>query len=796
MTKFKIEIQIVLLALVIGTAVVTTGYFAYLSLSKIVFSIHREAQPDNRLFLIKGIANDLAFMENSVRVYILTDNQKDLMQYDTLLQQISVKLTQIYKLPFKESDDIILNDSVKRYALEKLELWQGILLLHQTAKGINPTFTRVYSKLEKQKIDTITIETEKKGFLRKIFGNKKIIIDTIYREHVYGMDEIKQEIRLLESEILNKSRDIKIIESQLIEKNIVLDKKLNDLIITTEKQKFDEFTERTIEVDRLAAKTYNQLAAFTIIAVVLLLIALFVLFNYLKKSRAYQNALRDTQLKAENLAKAKEQFVANVSHELRTPVNAIFGLTELALQKTMDPEIKELITVISKSSRYLNNIINDTLDFSKIEANKIELESVDFSPFEICEEVLAIQKHEAFRKGISLDSKWVGEIPDALAGDPLRLKQILINLISNAVKFTEKGNVTLKIEAEKITDTQFELKMMVEDTGIGISKDNIKIIFDEFVQAENPSQNKYRGTGLGLFIVKKLVELQGGKIEVKSEPGKGTQVMVSIKYYRGDKQNIPETEVDGLLIPSSFGQLSVLIADDDEFNVYLMNNIFKKWGVRFVEVKNGKEAVKAAFNEKFDVILMDLRMPEMNGFDAAKIISGAIPEARIVAVSATNNVDEQLASKNAGMYQFISKPFKEKELYDILVSLHPQGNIKIDHPGSPVDTGALIRLANGDSQYLQKMILLFIKLTESAVVRIQHAIEHEEMERVSEDAHKIAASCERMGAVNLSTFIRQLEENARKDKGTELVISVFQSVKAEVAEVISFLKFYLEEHYT
>lgn len=796
MTKFKIEIQIVLLALVIGTAVVTTGYFAYLSLSKIVFSIHREAQPDNRLFLIKDIANDLAFVENKVRVYILTDNQEDLLQYDTLLQQISVKLNQIYKLPFKKSNDINLNDSVKKFALEKLELWQGILRLHQSAKGIKPTLTKIYLKLEKPKTDTITVETEKKGFLRKIFGSKKIIIDTIYREHVYGRDEIDQEIRLMESEILNKSRDIKLVESQLIEKNIILDKKLNDLIATIEKKKFDEFTERTIEVDRLAALTYKQLAAFTIVAVVLLLIALFVLFNYLKKSRAYEGALRDTQQKAENLAKAKEQFVANVSHELRTPVNAIYGLTELALQKTTDPEIKELITVISKSSRYLKNIINDTLDFSKIEANRIKLETVDFSPSEICEEVLAIQKHEAFLKGISLNSEWEGEVPDALAGDPLRLKQILINLISNAVKFTEKGNVTLKIKAGKIGEDQFDLIMVVEDTGIGISKDNIRIIFDEFVQAGNPSLNKYRGTGLGLFIVKKLVELQGGQIEVKSEPGIGTQVMVSIKYNRGDKQNIPKTGGDGLPIPSSFGQLSVLIADDDEFNTYLMNNIFKKWGVKFVEVKNGEEAVKAASNQKFDVILMDLHMPEMNGLDAAKIIRSAIPDARIVAVSATNNQDEKRASKDAGMNEFISKPFVEKELYDILVSVYPQRNIKNDHPGPPVDTGALIRLANGDSQYLQKMVLLFIRLTESAVIRMGKAMEQEDMESISEDAHKIAASCEQIGAVNLAALIRQLEENARQAKGTGLVIPAFQLVKAEVAEVITFLKLYLEEHST
>jgi CheY-like chemotaxis protein len=184
--------------------------------------------------------------------------------------------------------------------------------------------------------------------------------------------------------------------------------------------------------------------------------------------------------------------------------------------------------------------------------------------------------------------------------------------------------------------------------------------------------HKHRGTGLGLSIVKKLVELQGGRIEVKSEPGAGTRIRVTIPYHKGDKQNIPVAETGELPIPASFRQLSVLIADDDEFNSYLMNNILTKWGVKFVAVKNGKEAVKASIDGEFDLILMDLHMPEMNGLDAAKIILASIPDARIAAVSATNNKDEQMASKNAGMHPFISKPFGEKELYDILMALQPR----------------------------------------------------------------------------------------------------------------------------
>jgi signal transduction histidine kinase/CheY-like chemotaxis protein/HPt (histidine-containing phosphotransfer) domain-containing protein len=793
MSKFRIEIQLVLLALVIATAVVTTGYFAYLSLSRIVFSIQHEAEPDNRLYLIKDIVNDLAFVENKVRVYLLTDNPDDLLQYDTLLLLLSARLDEVNKLPLKRSSDINLNDSIKALAGEKLELWQGILRLHQSAKGIKPTLTTVYSKLEKRKTDTIKIETEKKGFLRKVFGNKKIMIDTIYREHVYGRDELNQEIRLMEAEILNKSRDIKLVESQLIERNIILDKKLNELIANAEKQRFADFTERTKEVGRLAALTYRQLAAFTIIAVVLLMIALLVLFNYLRKARAYERALRETQQKAETLAKAKEQFVANVSHELRTPVNAICGLTELALQKATEPEIKELVSVISKSSRYLKSIINDTLDFSKIEANKIELESVDFSPVDICTEVLAIQQHAAAQKGISLSVRWEGEIPDALKGDPLRLKQILVNLISNAVKFTEQGSVTLNMKAAKNGESRIELIMCVEDTGIGISKDTIRFIFDEFVQAGNPSQNKQRGTGLGLFIVKKLVELQGGRIEVTSEPGSGTQVTVNLNFILGDIRKIEAAEEEILQVPDSFRQLSVLIADDDEFNTYLINNILKKWGVKYVEVSNGKEAVKAALNRVFDIILMDLHMPEMNGIEAAKAILGATPDARIVAVSATSSLPEQMAAKNAGMYRFISKPFIERDLFEMLIALVPSGTTAEDQRGSLVDTAALISLANGDSQYLESMVRLFIRLTGSAVVRMEEALEREETDSIAEEAHKMVASCVQIGAANLAVLIRQLEERVKQDDGAGLVRPAFQLVKEEAARVISFLQLHLDE---
>lgn len=793
MTKFRIEILIALLALVIGTAVLTAGYLSYISMSRIVDSVHREARPDNRLFLMKDINIDLTSMENSARLYLFTDNAEELVIFDTIHQRLTHKLEMLSTLPSRGFDDVVLTDSIRRLALEKQQLWQEILVLRQTEKGAVPVFKEIYSKLEQQKTDTVTIESEKKGFLRKIFGSKKRDVDTTFITRAPDNDEIKKELQLLESEFRKEGENTKAVESQLMEKNILLTARLNDLITLAEQRKADEFMEKSLGVDRLAKLTYKQLAAFSATAVLLLLIALFVLFRYLKRSRAYQDALRDARQKAENLARAKEQFVANVSHELRTPVNAIFGLTEQALQRELDAETRELVTIISRSSLHLKNIVNDTLDFSKIEANKIVFETIDFSPSEICREVVAIQKYEAKGKGISLTFEQKGDIPLALLGDPLRLKQILINLIGNAIKFTAQGFVTLYLNAKESGENRYRLALSVEDTGIGISGEDLQIIFEEFVQAKSQSGNKQRGTGLGLPIVKKLVELQGGEIAIKSEQGKGTRVMVEIPYQEGNPQNIKITGQEINMIPGLFQRISVLIADDDEYNTLLLRNILKKWGVNFTEAKNGKEAVEASENHIFDVILMDIHMPEMGGLEAAKIIKSRTPQTKFIAVTATNNYKDMQECKKAGMDLILIKPFSEKELFYSLQQLiaTETGNPVKNQP--PANLGELEHLTNGDMLFQREMILLFISSTASARDEIQNAMNDNDLKSVFEIAHKIAASCKQIQANRLYALVKQLEGKSRMVGPVEQVIPLFQSLNKEMFEVHTYLRQCLEE---
>lgn len=764
MTKFKIEIQITLLAIIIGAAVVTTGSFAYKSLSKIVDSIYRVTLPDNKLFLIKDIATELTTVEHTLRLYILTNNEDDLLQYHSLQRQIVLNLKKLNVYRGKYNPEAALIDSIGKLSMEKLELWQEVLNMHFEVQNSSPAFSEIYSTLEKKQVKS---SSEK--------------------------DEIKKKLKNLESKLAKKGNQKNIVESQLIEKNIRIGKKINQLITEAEAKESTNLLAKTKEADRLAAVTYKWLALFTFTAVLLLLVALFVLFNYLKKTRASQRALSNASKKAKLLALAKEQFAANVSHELRTPVNAIYGLSEQALQKPMEKETSEMVSVIYKSARHLKNIINDTLDFSKIQANKLLFVSVNFSPSEIFEEVIALHKYEASTKGVSMNFVWDGDRPEALVGDPLRLKQILINLIGNAIKFTEKGEVVLKVSAEKINNN-YNLNMLIADTGIGMSEENLKIIFDEFVQVDQQAGKKYSGTGLGLSIVKKLVELQGGKITVESEPGKGTKINVYIIYSEGDKANIQKNEWEASIIPEPFKHLSVLVADDEEFNRFLLKGILTKWGIKFVEAQNGKEAVKAALDEKFDVILMDLHMPEVNGIDAAKTILQKIPNAVIIAVSASNEPVDKQACKDAGMKGFLLKPFSEKDLFDTLILVIPDEKDKIHaNLSQKINMAELSRLASGDKIFLREMILLFIKSMETAMANIEEAIRTENWNSIFENAHKMAGPTKHIGATDLYENIKKLEKMTQQTVAMKSIFMVFQDIKNEIAELNAFLKSHINE---
>ena len=376
--------------------------------------------------------------------------------------------------------------------------------------------------------------------------------------------------------------------------------------------------------------------------------------------------------RAENSEKAKEQFLANMSHEIRTPLNAILGMTRLLLEKNPREDQLRYLNAISESSDNLLVIINDILDLSKIEAGKILFEKIVFSPKERTETVVNTLLFQAMAKGLELDFQTDPDVPERVEGDPYRLNQVLINLVGNAIKFTDKGKVLIHTQLESQDDKAIQLKFSVSDTGIGISKDKLQHIFNMFTQESSSTTRKFGGTGLGLAICKRLIELQGGRIEVESEMNKGSVFSFVIPYQHATTAPTDTDHKTHSDVKASLSNLRILLAEDNEFNKMVAVDTLEEMipGAVIDVAVNGKAAVELAIRNTYDIILMDIQMPEMDGYEATKLIRSyndeKINSIPIIAMTASVIKAEVDKCFECGMNAFVGKPFNPEELMETI----------------------------------------------------------------------------------------------------------------------------------
>lgn len=532
-----------------------------------------------------------------------------------------------------------------------------------------------------------------------------------------------------------------------------------------------------------------------------------ILLQNTTEEKLVEEDLTKAKEEAERANRAKSEFLANISHEIRTPLNAIIGFSE-QLDKTELSGIQQKFNdLILNSSNHLLSIVNEILILFKIEVGKVVIERVPFDIRSVFEEVYELFKIRAEKKNVEFIHYVEERVPNVLIGDALRLKQILINLVSNAIKFTNFGSVSIICKVTDDFGDKVNLSFHVKDTGIGISENELPNIFKEFNQEDASLTRKFGGSGLGLSICKKLVDLYGGEISVKSIKNIGTEFDVKLTLEKGkDSQLIRNNEltyIDKELLKDR----KVLLADDDETNRFLGETILKNWNIEFDLAEDGEDAIKKLNQNNYDLILLDIHMPKVSGIDVTKYIrsqrNNPNHEIKIIAVTANvikSDVEQYLSS---GMQDYVLKPFREQELFNKICNVlgistnrhvgdmaeitQPSGYV-FDSKGKKYNLNELLNVSKGDTGFFNKMIYSFISNVSTGMEKIQMYRDNKKWEQVGETAHKLISSFKFFKVEEVVEQLKQIEDRTLKSKDLTQVNPLLDSLIEDVNDVINGLE--------
>ncbi len=522
--------------------------------------------------------------------------------------------------------------------------------------------------------------------------------------------------------------------------------------------------------------------------------------------------------KALESSKIKSQFIANVSHELRTPLNSIIMMTELISKTKLSQEQREYMDMTRNAAESLLLIINDILDLSKIEAGRFEIENIDFDFAALLSGIFEIFSHQARQKQLALKYTLDSNIPRALRGDPARIRQVLINLIGNAIKFTEKGGISISVNIHSQHTSEegkniYTLLFLVSDTGRGISQEKQEHIFESFSQEDSSINRKYGGTGLGLAISLNLVRLMGGTMWVDSEIGKGSNFYFTIPLQEGSVDSLtdpqyssPEEDKEfALKTPSG---LKLLIAEDNLINQTLVKRALESEGYSVITVSSGIEALRVlSEKDDIDLVLMDMQMPEMDGIRTTRIIRGSEslenisiknPHIPIVAITANAMKGDRDLCFAAGMNDYITKPLRIKELLmvinrNVYNRKNSQGETfemdmenkveKTKGDDNLIDRAKALELLGGDEEMLEQIYVMFASYAPDQVSELKDALQKEDMEKLNRISHSLKSNAGTIGCESLRLSAYQMEL-AAKNKDLYSFIDNFKAFQGILDRVI------------
>lgn len=803
--KVKFPFSILLILLLLLGLVVYIGSYSYNRFSNIVAEVGEASEADNRLIKTKNLLSRISLAENSVKTYGLTKDSLYLDIYYNAVKSSDRIMNTLYQLETDSKKINKLNLQLLDSLIEKkFSILQDYLNLQDDYRvdiALNKVVNNIESKIlegEKNAVAVTEEKPEKRGFFNRLFGKKsnKKTKDNSKEKVEFGSIGSEVETVKREENQINRTKVEK--ELKLIMEDKVITQEIDSIVNAFEIKENLRVTEEAEQAAIEVHKINQQITLFFIVAGILVLFISILIVNYINASNRFRKALRLAKKEAENLADTKERFLNNMSHEIRTPMNAISGFIDQLAKSDLEGEKAEQVRMIQKSSDHLLHIIDEVLIYNKLQHKKSTLDNKGFDLMGLTDDLFHIMEPLANEKGIKLKLIANPNVPQILIGDPHKLNQILINVIGNAIKFTKKGSVSLVLNTTLKNQDSCHIRFEIIDTGIGMTDEQLSRIFNEFEQAEVSTTRDFGGTGLGLSITKMLVNLFGGSIDVKSNHGKGTKFIIELPFKIGTKNDIyiirektPKNKV--------LKNLNVLIVDDEPYNRKLLSAILNKHQANLSEVKNGREAIEEIKRNSYDLILMDSRMPELNGIDATKIIrkskSEKLKNIPIIALSAAVSETDQKEYKKAGMNGFLPKPFKESELINEINKVFDpkKGKSKSAAKEKSTETieknlnfSQLKEISNGDETFFKEMLQTFIDETKEGIKKLKESSENKNWKMVAEYAHKISAPCNHISATTLYNYLKSLENSIRNNEFNENNIpNKVIEIEKESTEVIS-----------
>lgn len=800
--RSNIKIKVVLGYILVFIAILASLFVAYQSYNKLLESVISLSKPDAEITRMNRVLTNLSEAENRIRIYSLTKEEGDLALYAENINDIRMELDSLRDLnadttisgALIDSMNFLLEDrSNKLTAFVRLKRSKEKLNLSQQAiKQLSVASDSARTKIKTTTttftfLDTVktAMEIKKKSLLAKLFSKKngakvdsletvikrtEVKVDTSYLpqsdsllRNIENMLQTAQDMEELNREIISNE------ELRLVEENSLIWDKIKLLLSQLEKERMEQLS---LESNRAKQTASNAIFIISIIIIVGfslgILFIIFILMD-ISKSNYYRKELFLAKGRAEQLAKVKEDFLATMSHEIRTPLNAIIGFANQLNKTKLEKHQQNFVGILQNSSRHLLGLVNDILDLSKIEAGKLKIEEISFNPYTLIFDVYDYLILNANNKNLNFNWEYSGDPKINLICDPFRIKQILLNLGSNALKFTPEGSVSIKASVTP-KDEIFVFEVKVEDTGIGIRRDKLEKIFEDFSQADSFSARKYGGTGLGLAISRRLSRMLGGDLLVQSELGKGSCFTLNIPLAQSFEEVAELKNTKDIVVSSNLKSKYFLVADDDAYSLLLLKTIFSGWGLKADFVDNGTQAFNLFLDNNYDVVLTDIYMPEMGGIELCQKIRALKDDlkSRIPIVALTANVRESDLKQylKSGMTECMVKPFNEFILIKMLQELFGENEDLSDSSAASVSNYdaqeklfdlTQIKQFTDDTVLIVQILNQFVLSGNENLEMIKDAFLKEDYLKVGETAHKMLSSFNQLKVVTVVPMLKELE---------------------------------------